>query len=384
MIAQRFEISTPPADLELGFGRKPLRYVAALPSVGIGPNTGVILFMCPWGMAPDDPYCRDALLPQLADQYDCVAAAPAYFGLNLKRNGSATLEAAPALGEAIRRLLGDAVSALPFEQQLSALAKAGLTELPKEFAFTVNCFPEYQSFGLMAALDCIAVLADLLRRSPLRRDRLHLFGSSYGGYVACLVLKFMPNTFHVIVENSGFVAARPAEMANGEFDVYNWLVIAGLRAPVREASPWTFRDPASRYFAGPSIMAIRDCTIVEHFASSRSLVHSYHSIEDEMIPISEKRQFWEALAPTAMVRTAEIGPNMIDGRLFKTLAHGMEASLVGLMGDAMKEVPFTAATAETDFERETTRVIRAGDKIYRFRFGGDFSFRAAIEPMPCL
>jgi hypothetical protein len=64
------------------------------------------------------------------------------------------------------------------------------------------------------------------------------------------------------------------------------------------------------------------------------------------------------------------------------MAHGMEASLVGLMGDAMQDVPFAAATAETDFERETERSIEAGDWLYRFQFSRDLSFQAAMETKP--
>jgi hypothetical protein len=232
-----------------------------------------------------------------------VAAAPAHFGIGVKPGGEAVLEAPPALVETIRKYLGEAVVALPFPDQLAATAKAGMTELPKEFALQLSCFPEYQSCGLMPALDCIAVLADLLGRFPLlRRDRLHCFGSSYGGYVACLVLKLMPNSFHVVIDNSGFTTAQPAEMANHEFDGYHWNMIGGLRVPIREASPWTFRDPASPRFAGPAVMAIRDCTLPDHFAPSKSLVRSYHSTEDKLIPIAEKRKFWTALGGKAALR----------------------------------------------------------------------------------
>jgi pimeloyl-ACP methyl ester carboxylesterase len=377
--AQSFEIPLPPADVELGFQRKPLRYLAAVPAAGIGPDTGIVLFICPWGIAPDDPYCREALLPQLAERYDCIVAAPSYFGLGLKRNSNATLAPPPMLGEAIKRLLGDAVSTLPLDRQLMALAEAGLAELPAEFTFSVSCFPEYQSFGLMPALDGIAVLADLLRRFPVRRDRLHCFGSSYGGYVASLMLKLVPNSFHAIVENSGFVAAQPVEMSNADFDVRHWTKIAGLRVPVREASPWSFRDAASRYFAGPSVMAIRDCTIADHFVATKSLVRSYHSVEDKLIPIGDKRKFWAALVPVAALRATEVGPDRLDGRLFKTLDHGMDASLIGLMADAMADVPFAGADAETDFDRETEREIRAADRIYRLRFGRDLSFTATVD-----
>jgi len=361
-----FEIASPPPDIELGFPRKPLRYLACAPPAGVGPDTGVILFVCPWGMAPEDAYCHDVLLPRLAERYDCVAAAPVYFGIGVKPGGGGT----------IRKYLGDAVAALPFPEQLAAAAQAGMTELPKEFALSLSAFPEYQSFGFMPALDCIAVLADLLGRFPVRRDRLHCFGSSYGGYVACLML----NSFHVLVENSGFTAAQPMEMANHEFDAYHWTRIGGLRVPIREASPWTFRDPAARAFAGPAVMAIRDCSLPDHFAPSKSLVRSYHSTEDTLIPIAGKRKFWAALDGKAALRATEIVPGMLDGKLFKTMTHGMDASLIGLMADAMADVPFAGNDAATDFERGTMREIVAEDRVYRVQYGPDLTIQVELQP----
>lgn len=377
-VTHRLEIASPPPDAELGFARKPLKYLASLPRAGVGPDTGVILFICPWGIVPEDTYCRDVLLPRLADRYDCLVAAPAYFGIGLKRSADGVLEAPVALVEVIRKHLGEAVAALPFVEQLRVAAKAGMTELPKQYALSISCLPEYQSFGFLPALDCIAVLADLLGRFPVRRDRLHCLGSSYGGYVACLLLKLLPNSFHLVVENSGFTVAQPMEMANREFEAYHWDQIGGMRVPICEASPWTFRDAASPYFANPAAMALRDCTLADHFLPSKTLVRSYHSVEDALIPIDEKRKFWAALAGKASLRATEVTPDRLDGKLFKTMAHGMDASLSELMADAMIDVPFASADGSTDFERETVREFGTADRLYRVRYGLDLGIAVEI------
>jgi hypothetical protein len=158
-------------------------------------------------------------------------------------------------------------------------------------------------------------------------------------------------------------------------------MIGDLRVPVREASPWTFKDAASPYFAGPAVMALRDCTLAEHFVSSKSLVRSYHSVADKLIPIGEKRKFWAALDGKTALRTIAVTPDMLDGRLFKTVEHGMEASLLDMMADAMTETPFAGSDADTDFERETERRILSVDRTYRLRFASDLSFDVSIEPL---
>ncbi|HTH97518.1 MAG TPA: DUF2920 family protein [Stellaceae bacterium] len=375
-----YEIAAPPPDFELGFTRKPLKYVAALPAAGVGERTGVILFLCPWGMHPAEDYCRTVLLPRLAERYDCVAAAPIYFGIGVKSPAAdANLQPPNGLIEGIRRMFGDAVAALPPREQFRALAEAGLTELPTQLAFSINPFPEYQSFGLMPALDAIAVLADLLRRHPLRRDRLHCFGSSYGGYIASILLKLMPNTFHVMVENSGFVEAQPFEMANQEFNVFHWLSLQGVRTPIFYTSPWTFKDAASPRFAGPGVMAMRSCLQDAHYAPSKTLMRSYHAAQDKLVPIEGKRAFWAILADRTMLRASTVTPDMVDGRLFKTADHGMDASMLDMMDDALADTPDASADAFTDFDRRTERVLPAGNRTYLFRFAEDLSFHAEVQ-----
>jgi len=39
------QIDAPPPDVELGFPRQPLKYVTVPPAAGIGPETGVMLFI---------------------------------------------------------------------------------------------------------------------------------------------------------------------------------------------------------------------------------------------------------------------------------------------------------------------------------------------------
>src|SRR5579871_3758928 len=97
------QIDTPPPDLELGFPRRPLKYLAVPPAAGIGPGTGVMLFICPWGMAIADVYLRDKLLPHLADRFDCLAVAADYFGIGVKRRDSPMTEFAGWRQELARR-----------------------------------------------------------------------------------------------------------------------------------------------------------------------------------------------------------------------------------------------------------------------------------------
>jgi hypothetical protein len=79
------------------------------------------------------------------------------------------------------------------------------------------------------------------------------------------------------------------------------------------------------------------------------------------------------------VRSVEVTADMVDGRLFKTIGHGMEASLLDLAAAALKDLPFSAEDRATDFDRGIERNLAAGDRIYRFRLDPDLGFHARLD-----
>ena len=373
-------IDVPPPDVELGFPRQPLKYAAVPPAAGIGPETGVMLFICPWGMAIEDAYVGEKLLPYLADAHDCVAVAANYFGIGVKRRLGQRLAEFPGWRAELARRFGAGLLGLPFEAVPAELARLGVRELPADLPLILQTYPEYQSFGLQPALDHIAVLAAVLRDHPVRHDRIYGFGSSYGGYILCLMLKFLPNSFHAIVENSGFTEALPREMASTESDGRYWFDGKGIRLCCVPASPWTLRDPASKYFISDAVRAIRDCTIPTHYVASRTHLASYHAEKDGLIPIEAKRRFWATIGGKLPLRSVTVDDGMIDGRLFKTNAHGMDASLQLLADDGLEGLPARAPDARTDFTRGTIVEVPAGDRLYRAAYRPDLTMDFSIIP----
>jgi hypothetical protein len=348
------------------------------PTAGIGPDTGVMLFICPWGMGIEDAYAGEKLLPHLADRFDCVAVAANYFGIGVKRMFGQRLGEFPGWRAELARRFGGNVASLPFEGVIPELVRLGVRELPPDLPLILQAYPEYQSFGLQPALDNIAVLAAVLRDHPVRRDRIYGFGSSYGGYIACLMLKFLPNTFHAVVENSGFTEAQTLDMASTESSGRHWFEGKGIRLCCVLASPWTQRDPASRYFIGDAVRAIRNCTIPAQYAASRTHLTSYHAEKDAMIPLEAKRQFWATVGARLPLRSTTVDDRMIDGRLFKTNAHGMDASLQLLADDGFRGLPPAAADTSTDFSRSTVIEVPAADRIYRASYRPDLTMEFAI------
>ncbi|EGP1181441.1 DUF2920 family protein, partial [Campylobacter jejuni] len=73
--------------------------------------------------------------------------------------------------------------------------------------FTSTFIPpngEYQNFGIMAAIDHINALKDLVKRFPKLADLPKIYGGgSYGGYLALLIAKIAPWYVDGVIDNSG-------------------------------------------------------------------------------------------------------------------------------------------------------------------------------------
>ncbi|EKB1464031.1 DUF2920 family protein, partial [Campylobacter jejuni] len=84
-----------------------------------------------------------------------------------------------------------------------------LNRLPYDFeerlsATFIPSRGEYQNFGIMAAIDHINALKDLVKRFPKFADLPKIYGGgSYGGYLALLIAKIAPWYVDGVIDNSG-------------------------------------------------------------------------------------------------------------------------------------------------------------------------------------
>ncbi|EPY8037510.1 DUF2920 family protein, partial [Campylobacter coli] len=73
--------------------------------------------------------------------------------------------------------------------------------------FTSTFIPpngDYQNYGIMAALDHINALKDLVKRFPEFADLPKIYGGgSYGGYLSLLIAKIAPWYVDGVIDNSG-------------------------------------------------------------------------------------------------------------------------------------------------------------------------------------
>ena len=357
-----------PLDIENKCPRKKLFFQLSIPEDGIGPNTGLIIYIGGYGSQYDDPY-TSKLLTYLSNEYDCIAASVQYFGSELY--GNATAVPADNFFVNLKKQYGVVFtqhSSLAPEsllthtlEQLSAL---GITELNHDCQAIIDS-ADYNSFGFLPAIDHLEVTWHVLNFYKPNRTRLYVLGTSCGGHIASMLLKFAPNTYRMIVENSGFTS--PKDNMPGIYGVIK-NQISGVSIIGIARRRWK-RQPGS-YFFSESHLKIRSLIEVEHFSDSPTCLYSYHWEGDTIACIERKRHLVDVFADKLVYKQQIIKNRMLDGQEFKTPEHGMQASMRKLFFRAysnfIKINKFPKSI--TDFDIGTKLSFNCAGLIYEISF----------------
>lgn len=378
---QTFTIAAPPSDVELGIPRDPLEYYVTVPAHGINAETGLIVFIPGWGMNPAAEYSANKLMPYLANTHNCVVTSASYHGIGVKyldRAGGISVR-----GEwfvAVHKTYNIPL-VYDLRETFELLAKAGVRKLDDRLPLEFSSGHEYLSFGFLPALDHIAVLGAVLAAFPVNTRRLFAFGSSYGGYIASLLLKFLPNTFALAIDNSGFSKTSMHELnylESGRFNrggkSHNGIDFSVIPRPV-----WTTKNPDSPHYFRPAFAMIRDLTVKEHWAPSKTALYCFHAREDKIAPYEDKRRFCEIRSERAPTHLKTVTVDDIDGKMFKSIAHGFEASLRDLFAHVQASAAISSANdPRTDFDSESRIELPCGDRAYVLQFDREHTFQTDL------
>lgn len=382
----------PHADIELGFSRKELDYYVTLPVEGVTGETGLILTIPGFGGLANSIYQLEKLNPYLAEKYNCLVVSLNYFGIY---RGSDTkmdnyfihnMEKIYGVSSAYwHNISSDNDFYLKVGQLLES---KGLSQLdPHCQALKITGRNEYQSFGFLPALDSLTVLGDVLKKYPaLNRRKIIAYGSSYGGYIAMLCGKFAPNTFSVIIDNSGFSRAQMKHITGKEIleNDYNVSVNYNNKTytvPFAYNNPWTILDETSPNYFGDSHKQIRNLLIREHRIKSDTRYYIFHCEEDKIASVEDKDKVAALLSNYNFTYYKRVGMNDLDGTLFKKYAHAMDASLRKLfdhVAEQDKKYGLMKEESANEFLNNEVNSLNCGNKNYIFNFKDDFTMNVSI------
>ncbi|EAJ1203208.1 DUF2920 family protein [Campylobacter coli] len=243
--------------------------------------------------------------------------------------------------------------------------------------FTSTFIPpngDYQNYGIMAAIDHINALKDLVKRFPKFADLPKIYGGgSYGGYLALLIAKIAPWYVDGVIDNSGsavppliYILGR--EMEGGcdyVFNDPNTLIECFLKThwTRKENSPYFFNN--ENYFI--RTLLNKDHLILQSEKNKNIIYVSYHSKEDPLTPANFKEQTMQILKILGYdVSLNLIDENKIDGKFIKNLDHGC-----GIPDKALfrKELPLMLEKLQgrKSFMQENSISYPCGKKVFTFK-----------------
>ncbi|EFN0438157.1 DUF2920 family protein [Campylobacter jejuni] len=238
---------------------------------------------------------------------------------------------------------------------------------------------DYQNYGIMAAIDHINALKDLVKRFPEFADLPKIYGGgSYGGYLSLLIAKIAPWYVDGVIDNSGsalpplnYILGREMEHSYGDYyeDFPHNRIIFFLKThwTRKENSPYFFNN--ENYFI--RTLLNKDHLILQSQKNKNIIYVSYHSDKDPLTPANFKQQTMQILKILGYdVSLNLIDENKIDGKFIKNLDHGC-----GIPDKALfrKELPLMLEKLQgrKSFMQENSISYPCGNKVFTFKDVGD-------------
>ncbi|MEL7087529.1 MAG: DUF2920 family protein, partial [Planctomycetota bacterium] len=235
------------------------------------------------------------------------------------------------------------------------------------------------NLGLPQAMDHLAALHHLSSHRPIDTANVVALGSSHGGYLAQLCAKLAPNTFRAVLDNSGyaqlperFIDSRSAKAP----DCYEpW--DATLRFAYFVTSGWSLAPEAANHYHEDA-RALRDLSFAPHRRAVRAVterppvVRCVHAPADEIAPVGPKQRYLDALRQADVDATLKVMTEAdVDGKLVKTLDHGLGLSLRSFFEQAYTALPTGPSGHANDAMRHTALSLAGPTRTYTVAHGPD-------------
>lgn len=358
-------------DFELQRPRTaPVSYVVDFPD---GPAAGLAFLIPGFGGDTDADYAQ-ALRRHVVERHGLAAVSVRYHCHSARPANGAGLSIDPRDGVFLVGLaamngveLGDPRDIVDVIRRLSA------ANVECEIRATLEpARDEYQNFGIVQAMDHLTVLGDLVEQGvTFDRSRIIAMGSSHGGYIAHMIAKIAPRTLALVIDNSAYVQPPMEFLGRPTSIEYADAVAPGITAFCRVRSGWSHDNRQAPDFYDRNRDLVRDLGYPPHLAAAHALGEGgpafrmvIAATDDISPPDIKSRQAAAHRATGFDSQLAVIGEAELDGRVFKRLIHGLDASLAGLFDMAAPAL----APREGPIDLEARSVVEYAcvDSTYRF------------------
>lgn len=310
--------------------RRRLKIYFSEPQNGVNNETGLLLFIPGFGgNANSNVYQK--MRSQFADRYNLVTLQCDYFGweymqeateftFNFSRHEFETILTPKELDEIFEK------GTLNIQKFLQIVSKYHTTVY---FQAKMNeDLTNFNDMGIMQALDNLdAVLAiiEVLKENQLsfNQGKIMIYGHSHGAYLSYLCNAFAPRLFSLIIDNSAWL--YPHYLTNRRVLYYQ---------EGNATFAIIFNYLGKKFFENKELVSLKELLFLPYLYNqftNNCKILTYHGTTDNLITHKEKENFCRGINNCIYT---EISNKNIDGIIFKSTDHGLDADFLALFNQA--------------------------------------------------
>ena len=296
---------------------------------------GLILYIAGFGDDTSIEY-RKKLLQYFSENYNYASATVDYNAIYSRPNQGASVKIPNLVEIVIRSFFNDFSSPLFDLIQRFANMRTDKSQPLYVPAYILPKYNDYQNFGLLAAIDCIFVLKDIFDKYKNQiPKKIILIGSSYGGYIANLITKFIPNSISAVFDNSSWSNINMRYINGIEHGKEEFFILISRELSLRfsTTTPWqTAFENLPNYFDNNRKM-IREfpekhLKVMYENNADKITYRFIHSYKDNIAPTEEKIELVNKMKNLGFNVDIEIFEEKdIDGKFIKSMEHSMDISI---------------------------------------------------------
>lgn len=368
-----------PIDPELNIKvRETLDYYITFPTgYDKSKSYGLVFCITGYGDSADSEYQSNKLRPYISDKYNMITVGVRYHN-DLRTDSNKSIIDINAICNWYgldSNYFKDVMNGEQIIDKLfNLLVSRNIFSLDSRLSIKTSAYDQYSSFGFMPAIDHLNVLFDIIQKYNIDKQNIIAFGTSYGGYIASLMGKYAPNTFSLVIDNSGFCVAQLQEIFGGLVGGVGGSVVRYVKdkryeIPITTNTLWSL-DETSKYYFSDANKQIRNLLNEDHRTPSSTVYCCYHSEKDLIAPINLKDEMYNLLKDYNVGYYKRVKEEDVDGKLFKNSSHGMDASLRKMFDISIEKYNKLNHTKEDniDFDRNVVYGYPCSNKLYNFSY----------------
>lgn len=347
-IQREITIATHP-NIYTDYSPRNLKVYISEPTQGINEQTGFCLFVAGYGgTANSNVYMK--MRSMFADTYNLITVQCDYFGHEFMQNSeSVTFDLDM---EYISRFLDDDELMHVFEGNVFHPDRLFMLSQKYQMILNVNeslseSLNNFNDMSIMQALDNLTALLYLMNQVRAQEARYNakrviVYSHSHGAYLSHLCNAFAPHLISLLIDNPAWL------FPNYLMTTRNLIKEIGLMTLNVE-----FNYLASKMPYDFNLLCL---PILYQTFSNRCKIFSFQGLSDNLVLPKQKESFCSFVPNCTYV---EVGEEQVDGSIFKSTAHGLDADFLKLFNYVMggqkfdmgMEIKLPTVSIETEQKR---------------------------------